>query len=266
VQRRTYPTRRILALDPIDGAGSSPSDIEDTLLAQLLSAQPSDAVVRQRVTGLPRDLWALVDLTRLRAAAEVCLHHRVEPIYVAASDNDTADRDDDGPDLGDLESLLLSLADDLVPAGQRAAAITNARRYLGTALGEPAGPDDTADTTSGAEPADPDTRRDAQDPATAAQDTEPQGTEPQDPDTAPPAGDTAEAGTASSDADAAGEPSGEPEKVAAAAVDDEADTPVDLGDSDVGPAAAEPVPDPIDNPAEVFASFLDGDFGLRAGR
>lgn len=148
VDRRSFPTRHLLALDPIDATNMEPSAVADALVAQLEGTNPDGAIVRQRVKGLTRDLWALVDLSTLRERAAVCLHHRVEPIYrKVESDVAGEARVDGAPDLGDLETLLVERAAELVPEADRDAVIAAARGLLGSALGEPV-VTDTKDTGS----------------------------------------------------------------------------------------------------------------------
>lgn len=141
VQRRSFPTRHLLSLDEIDATGMEPSQVADALVAQLEGTNPDGAIVRQRVRGLTRDLWALVDLSKLRERAAVCLHHRVEPSYRRVESDSGTVRDDGAPDLGDLEALLVERAGELVPDADRDAVLASARRLLGSALGEPVGDD-----------------------------------------------------------------------------------------------------------------------------
>jgi DNA repair exonuclease SbcCD nuclease subunit len=148
VVSRSFPTRRICAPDPIDATGMTPTQVADALVAQLRDLQADDAVVRQRVTNLTRELWNIVDLTEVRAVAASCLHHRIEPVYPNSRSGDTTnDHTDDGPDLGDIQSLLLARLDELVPDAVRAEVLVAARRLLGSQLA-------TADTTSD-EPVEP---------------------------------------------------------------------------------------------------------------
>ena len=160
VASRSFPTRRICAPEPIDATAMTPTDVADALVSQLRELCPDGAVVRQRVANLTRELWNLVDLTELRTAAAVCLHHRVEPVYPppATEDRDRPDHTD-GPDLGDIEQLLLDRIDELVPQPARGDVLTHARRLLGSQL--------TTDDTD----TDTDTTADAPTPNATADDT-----------------------------------------------------------------------------------------------
>jgi DNA repair exonuclease SbcCD nuclease subunit len=92
VERRPIPIRTMYRLGVVDGAGATPADIEAALLGRVQAAaqrgQLADAVVGQRVRNVPREVWSLVDLTAVRAAAEPALHWEVTVEPVRSSDTD----------------------------------------------------------------------------------------------------------------------------------------------------------------------------------
>ena len=77
VSRRYVPIRAMFRLPVVDGVDLTPEQITDTLLDRIHQAPIHGAVVGQVVDNVSRDVWSLVDLTRVRAAAAAALHYDV---------------------------------------------------------------------------------------------------------------------------------------------------------------------------------------------
>lgn len=87
------PIRQLFRLPAIDGAGKTPEEIETALRNNIEAAQKkgelAGAVVGQNVQNTPREIWALVDATKLRALAmSNALHYEISVIPVPRVTND----------------------------------------------------------------------------------------------------------------------------------------------------------------------------------
>lgn len=106
------PTRSMFRLPVVDAAGKTADDIVDEMLARVAGADIAGAVVGQVVTNVPRDLWSLVDVGRVRAAAGEALHFEVSTRY-AVSEADSVVRS--GGDAAEFTAAIATKLDG-VPA------------------------------------------------------------------------------------------------------------------------------------------------------
>lgn len=74
-------TRRMFRLPVVEGAGLDAGALTDTLLQRIVDADVDGAVVGQIVTGVSRDMWSLVDVARVRAAAAKSTHYEITVKY-----------------------------------------------------------------------------------------------------------------------------------------------------------------------------------------
>jgi hypothetical protein len=139
-------------LPVVDGAGRTSDELCDQLIEHLRAAPIDGAVVGQVVTGVSRDLWSLVDVARVKAAAGASLHYEITVKYPSAGDAGmSAER-------GSVEAFADLIAQAVaakVPEDYRAAVVERARSLVGAderpaSVGEPAVPVATPDVTEGA--------------------------------------------------------------------------------------------------------------------
>lgn len=77
VERRHLPIRSMQRLPVLDAASLTPEEITATLLERLRAVDIAGVVLGQVVEGVSRDVWSLVDLPQVRAAAANALHYEV---------------------------------------------------------------------------------------------------------------------------------------------------------------------------------------------
>lgn len=123
------PVRALVETAPFDGTGHDTSAVVAALAAQA-AAVPAGSVLRQSVTGVTRDAWALATLDPLRHATAHLLHHTIHLTPPPAA---TSPHPGDGPEA--LDDLLVRLADQFDPA-TRDDILDAARACLARAEGE----------------------------------------------------------------------------------------------------------------------------------
>jgi DNA repair exonuclease SbcCD nuclease subunit len=235
-ERRAIPVRPMVNLPVLDAGDASPDDIVAALIDHLTAAEIDGAVVRQKVRGVSRDIWALVDTSTVRAAAGAALHYRIDTSFAVADTGAGDDGGDPRNGLGDIGRLLVERAGEMVPEADRDATLELARTLLGSVLDTDAGIDPDAD--SGESPA-------TESPATESPATESPATEPGPSPTEH--ADPADGG-------------------------DDTDTGTDT-DGETPAPPARTIPPPLADPAAAFASInaelgisaLDGDAKPTAG-
>jgi len=135
VERRFVPIRSMLRLPVLSGAGLDPDAITEALVERVRSASTTGAVVGQIVEDVPRDVWSLVDVARVRAAAGDALHYEVS---LRSRPRDVVkDGDAPGPlarGLGDVEAVLVARANELLAEHEREGALVLARELLAAEL------------------------------------------------------------------------------------------------------------------------------------
>ena len=99
------PTRTMFRLPVIDAAGKTADEIVNEMLDRVRGADIDGAVVGQIVDNVPRDLWSLVDIAKVRAAAEAALHYEVTTRYVGAVEVAAVNTEQG---LGELETVISS--------------------------------------------------------------------------------------------------------------------------------------------------------------
>jgi DNA repair exonuclease SbcCD nuclease subunit len=136
VQHIAVPIRAMFRVPVLDAAGLTPEEITKALVANLKKVRDegrlAGAVVGQVVTGVPRDVWALVDATPARQLGEAALHYEltVRPVHLEKEDGERKPNM-----LSGLDEVLDELAKSLVrDEDQRNAAVSMARTLLGRHL------------------------------------------------------------------------------------------------------------------------------------
>ena len=160
VERRFIPIRTMLRLPVLDGAGLDPNAITEALIERVRAVSTSGAVVGQIVENVPRDVWSLVDVTKVRSAAGDALHYevslRARPRAATTSEEGIAKPLARG--LGDVETVLVERAKELLAEHEREGALALARDLLAlelerTAVGDASVAAETLENPS-AEPSD----------------------------------------------------------------------------------------------------------------
>lgn len=77
VKRRNLPTRSMFRLPIIDGSGLSPTEVTEKLIDNIKNADMHHAIVGQIVENVSRENWGLVDMVKVKKAAESALHYDV---------------------------------------------------------------------------------------------------------------------------------------------------------------------------------------------
>lgn len=157
VARRNIPIRPMVKLPRIDVSGLAPDEIRDRLIANIRDAELTGAVVAQPVEGAVREVWSLVDLGAIRAAAGMALHYDTVVKFTAAVNGSG----DEHRGLGDVEAVLAERAEKLLADGERDGALAVARQLLARELArvdaDPTGESETsaAATTAPGNPSAP---------------------------------------------------------------------------------------------------------------
>ena len=146
VERRSVPIRAMLRLPVLSGAGLDPDAITAALIERLRSVAVGGAVVGQIVEDVPRDVWSLVDVAKVRAAAGDALHYEVSlrsrPTRLV---DDVSTSASPARGLGDVEAVLVERAAALLADHERDGALALARELLAREL------ERTADSSVAAE-------------------------------------------------------------------------------------------------------------------
>lgn len=81
VEPLDVPARRMVAPDPVDCEDLSADEVEDAV-GGLLRADLDGALVKVKLTGLPKDIYQAVDLQGLKRVAEGAVHVEIQPEVV----------------------------------------------------------------------------------------------------------------------------------------------------------------------------------------
>lgn len=131
VERRFVPTRTMLRLPVLDGAGLTPDAITDALVERVRAATTSGAVVGQIVENVPRDVWSLVDVAKVRSAAGDALHYEVSLRARQKTESSGSDGASSAPrGLGEIDRVLVERAEALLTEHERPGALLMARELL----------------------------------------------------------------------------------------------------------------------------------------
>lgn len=137
------PIRAMFKLPPIDASGLDPERVTDLLLEAARTAVIDGAVVSQPVTGITRDLWALVDLGAVRAATRAAVWYEAKPKFTEAA-TEAGRAEVESTDLG---SVLNRTAKDLLEGDEHAEAVMSmCRTLLADALAKVETPAEESDT------------------------------------------------------------------------------------------------------------------------
>lgn len=166
VERRVLPIRAMFRLPAIDAAGLTYEELDAALHANVEANEIAGAVVDQRVTGVNRDTWAVVDVAAVKRKASHALWYQVTPVFTRANGADP-EATEPSERLGDLGAVLAEKAMELLPEqDEREKVMALARKFLGSALRE--GPDGPAESEEGQPSADPQQPDPRHEPAGAA--------------------------------------------------------------------------------------------------
>ena len=75
-----HSVRAMVNLEEINASGLSPEKIQK-LLEKNLTPALAGSVARQRITGMSRDLWSLLDTTSIYRMASHLIYYRIDPIF-----------------------------------------------------------------------------------------------------------------------------------------------------------------------------------------
>lgn len=130
VTRKNLPIRAMFRLPHLDATGMTPDDIVKALKENLTKAEITGAVIGQVVSGVSRELWSLVDMASVRAAAGGALHYDPEVRYIGSAKNqDTEERG-----LGDISAVLSERAKEILNADEVEPALLLAKKLLSVAM------------------------------------------------------------------------------------------------------------------------------------
>jgi hypothetical protein len=154
------PVRAMFRLSTLDAKNLLPEEITNALIKEISRTMLDGAVVLHPVTGVSRDAWALVEHSKVRAAAKAALWYEARPTFHTADMNSDGEEKADHDPLADLGTVLSDVAGDLLkddPDLDQVLAMT--RALLGDALSQ--GPNEDEDeatkpevTQTPSEPAD----------------------------------------------------------------------------------------------------------------
>lgn len=86
------PIRSMFRLPVVTGDDLGSDALCEKLISNLREAPIDGAVVGQIVTGVSRDLWSLVDVARVKAAANAALHYEITVRYPTAPDSSSREQ------------------------------------------------------------------------------------------------------------------------------------------------------------------------------
>jgi DNA repair exonuclease SbcCD nuclease subunit len=134
VTPRSFNVRPMVTLPPVDGS-LGPDEMTEALRANLRAATIDGAVVRQRIFGVHRDVWCLVDTRAVLAEAGAALHYRLDPVF--ARPDGAAAENTPGVDtrLGSVAAMLRDCVAELVPDGLRDTVAAQALELCARAFG-----------------------------------------------------------------------------------------------------------------------------------
>jgi DNA repair exonuclease SbcCD nuclease subunit len=154
VTRVNLPIRSMLRLETIDGTNLSPTALSEALISSVQSAPIAGAVVGQLVTGVPREIWNLVDRSLAEKAAASAIHYSVTVKHQTDAQVALADRALAESPLGDLGEQLDKIIEERVSHDLVTPVREMATALLGGALNQPvndapSGSDGDADADMG---------------------------------------------------------------------------------------------------------------------
>jgi hypothetical protein len=128
------PTRPMFRLPVADGSGLDGDGIVEKLIENIKSAEMSGAVVGQVVAGVNRDLWSLVDVSKVRGAAKDALHYEITVKYPT----ETTEHVERPNTVDAFDQVLAAQVESLVPEQLRGEVRTKARTLIGSSQVESA--------------------------------------------------------------------------------------------------------------------------------
>lgn len=125
VMPQRHPVRPMVNLEVIEATGLAPEAIAAQLVAAVTD-ELTGAVVRQRVHGVSREIWSLVDTAPAYLAATGLVHYRIEPQFLAAPTG----TGDEPRGLAQVGGLLAERITATVPEADRTAVLELAQSLL----------------------------------------------------------------------------------------------------------------------------------------
>lgn len=107
VHKEDLPIRQMFHLPPVDADGLGPEDLTDVLEQRLGEADLPQAVVDQKVLNVPRSVWSLVDVAKLRRKASAALWYQLTPTFIRPG-GDVTDGGEAHDDLWEVLSSSVS--------------------------------------------------------------------------------------------------------------------------------------------------------------
>lgn len=150
VTKKDLPIRAMFRLPAIDATGLDYEQLTDKLLENIRAADLAGAVVDQKVLGVSRDTWSLVDIGLARKVASDALWYQVTPIFAEA---EAGTEEENREKLGDLGVVLTETIAALVPQGDQPEVTALARKLLGSALSSLPGEEEGGGQEQPADPA-----------------------------------------------------------------------------------------------------------------
>lgn len=145
VTRVDLPIRSMLRLETIDGTDLSPMALSEALVASVQAAPIAGAVVSQLVTGVPREIWNLVDRTAAERAARSAVHYAIVPKHQTAAQATAQEQTLAESPLGDLQEQLDAIIAVRIPTDIAEPVRSLAVNLLGSALNQPVNDTPTKD-------------------------------------------------------------------------------------------------------------------------
>jgi len=132
VERRHLPIRTMVRLPLLEAGDLAPEAITAALIERLRAVDTSGVVLGQVVDGVQRDVWSLVDLAQVRAAAGDALHYEVTVRARKVIQGEPSSSETRG--LGDAEVVLAERAAVILADHERAQGLEMAKSLLAAEL------------------------------------------------------------------------------------------------------------------------------------
>lgn len=150
VERRDVPIRRMVRLESIDAEGLTIDQVAEAAVSQLRSIETAGAIVGQRITNMPRDRWMALPLERIRQEAGNALHYDIRAVSVSGAKGDASAASGPRAVSRDVEKLLPELAEEMLPEGEREAAVKVASSLVRIEMARSGSHDRAAGSTAAA--------------------------------------------------------------------------------------------------------------------
>jgi len=126
------PTRSMFRLPVVEGAGLEAGELAELLITRIGEADVAGCVVGQIVNGVSRDLWSLVDVAKVRAAAKKSLHYEITVKYPSLEIGSQGERADS---TAAFDAAVAAEVERLVPENLRTPVLDKTKSLVGTEAG-----------------------------------------------------------------------------------------------------------------------------------